>query len=307
MVREHSGEFKVMSFFKNSPDMNTIGTFVLLGYHLAMCGIVETVGNTDIVEGNLKLILGLIWSLILRYQIGRTNFPPKKLMLSWLQAALPDLHISNFTSDWNSGIALSVENCRTAMHAARDEFSVPMILTPEDLASHNLDELSGMTYLSYFMKDDSPGYKSTLSWVQKKLPQFNIRNFTTDWNDGLALCALVKAYGANVPDYTELKKDRSFWEQNIQHEIVAQKRCYSATRQCKTEHYAVQTVENIHELGWELLFHPPYLPDIAPSDFHLFRFLQHFLRTLAENLHAFMQLQPKRIDLSEVLTACTVS
>lgn len=63
-------------------------------------------GNTDIVEGNLKLILGLMWSLILRYQIGRTNFPPKKLMLSWLQAVLPDLHITNFTSDWNSGIAL---------------------------------------------------------------------------------------------------------------------------------------------------------------------------------------------------------
>ncbi|GIY41276.1 filamin-A [Caerostris darwini] len=200
------------------------------------------IGNTDIVEGNLKLILGLIWSLILRYQIGRTNFPPKKLMLSWLQAALPDLHIANFTSDWNSGIALSalldfckpgliphwrslsiknsVENCRSAMHLAQDEFSVPMILTPEDLASHNLDELSGMTYLSYFMKDDSPGYRATLTWVQKQLPQFNIRNFTTDWNDGLALCALVKAYGANVPDYTELKKERSFWEQNIQHGII---------------------------------------------------------------------------------------
>ncbi|XP_054721310.1 filamin-A-like [Uloborus diversus] len=200
------------------------------------------VGNTDIVEGNLKLILGLIWSLILRYQIGRTNFPPKKLMLSWLQAVLPDLHISNFTSDWNSGIALSalldyckpgsiphwkslsiknsVENCRTAMHLARDEFGIPMILTPEDLASHNLDELSGMTYLSYFMRDDSPGYKSTLSWVQKQLPMFNIQNFTTDWNDGLALCALVRAYGANIPEYTELKRERSFWEQNIQHGIL---------------------------------------------------------------------------------------
>lgn len=64
------------------------------------------IGNTDIVEGNLKLILGLVWSLILRYQIGRTNFPPKKLMLAWLRAVLPDLNISNFTSDWNSGVNL---------------------------------------------------------------------------------------------------------------------------------------------------------------------------------------------------------
>lgn len=42
-------------------------------------------GNVDIVNGNLKLILGLIWSLIVRYQIGRSKFPPKKLMLAWLK------------------------------------------------------------------------------------------------------------------------------------------------------------------------------------------------------------------------------
>ena len=39
----------------------------------------------DIVNGNLKLILGLIWSLIVHYQIGRSKFPPKKLMLAWLK------------------------------------------------------------------------------------------------------------------------------------------------------------------------------------------------------------------------------
>lgn len=44
-------------------------------------------GNVDIVNGNLKLILGLIWSLIVRYQIGRSKFPPKKLMLAWLRVS----------------------------------------------------------------------------------------------------------------------------------------------------------------------------------------------------------------------------
>ena len=42
-------------------------------------------GNTDIHNGNLKLILGLIWSLIAHYQLGASNFPPKKLMLAWLK------------------------------------------------------------------------------------------------------------------------------------------------------------------------------------------------------------------------------
>ena len=31
-----------------------------------------------------------------------------------------------------------------------------------------------------------------------------------------------------------------------------------------------QTVEKIEEMCWELLQHPPYSPDLAPSDFHLF-------------------------------------
>lgn len=65
------------------------------------------IGNVDIVNGNLKLILGLIWSLIVRYQIGRSKFPPRKLMLAWLQAALPQCKVANLTSDWNSGVLLS--------------------------------------------------------------------------------------------------------------------------------------------------------------------------------------------------------
>jgi hypothetical protein len=33
----------------------------------------------------VKLILGLIWCLIAHYQLGASNFPPKKLMLAWLK------------------------------------------------------------------------------------------------------------------------------------------------------------------------------------------------------------------------------
>lgn len=64
------------------------------------------------------------------------------------------------------------------MELARREFNVPVVLEPEYLASPFLDELSGMTYLSYFMKEHSPGYYATLKWVQNQIPERNVKNFT---------------------------------------------------------------------------------------------------------------------------------
>ena len=37
------------------------------------------------------------------------------------------------------------------------------------------------------------------------------------------------------------------------------------------------TRQKLLQLRWEVLIHPPYLPDTAPSDFHLFRSLQNSL------------------------------
>ncbi|GLH04451.1 Filamin-A [Gryllus bimaculatus] len=172
------------------------------------------IGNVDIVNGNLKLVLGLIWSLIVRYQIGRSKFPPKKLMLAWLKAVLPECRVTNFTTDWNSGVFL-VANCRRAMEAARRELGVPVVLQPEYLASPHLDELSGMTYLSYFMREGGPGYKATLRWVQSQLPDMHVRNFTRDWNDGTVLCSLVRSLGGPVPGFEQLQAESSHWESNL--------------------------------------------------------------------------------------------
>ncbi|GFX75128.1 mariner Mos1 transposase [Trichonephila clavipes] len=42
-------------------------------------------------------------------------------------------------------------------------------------------------------------------------------------------------------------------------------------------HTSIVTRHNLWELGWEVLMHPPYSPDLAPSDYHLFLTLQNFL------------------------------
>ena len=43
-------------------------------------------------------------------------------------------------------------------------------------------------------------------------------------------------------------------------------------------HVASTTLRTITELGWEVLPHPAYSPDVAPSDYHLFRSTEHRLR-----------------------------
>ncbi|CAG5127218.1 unnamed protein product, partial [Candidula unifasciata] len=196
------------------------------------------IGSEDIVNGSQKLILGLIWHLILRYQIGKTKFPPKKLMIAWLQAVIPECNITNFTSDWNDGVALHalieycqpglcpdwrnlsrnnrLNNCQNAMTLAHEKLNIPIVVRPEDFSSPHLDELSGMTYLSYYMNVDSPGYLATRREVRALLQQGTIDNFTTDWNDGRLLCTLVKSVGGEVAGWPNFSQDP---EQNLQHGI----------------------------------------------------------------------------------------
>ena len=73
-----------------------------------------TLDASDIVNGNLKLILGLIWTLVLKYTISppvmdagaETSMTPKQALLKWVQNKVPDIPIHNFSNDWNDGCAI---------------------------------------------------------------------------------------------------------------------------------------------------------------------------------------------------------
>ncbi|EFN75178.1 Histone-lysine N-methyltransferase SETMAR, partial [Harpegnathos saltator] len=42
-------------------------------------------------------------------------------------------------------------------------------------------------------------------------------------------------------------------------------------------HVSPMTRQKLLRLGWDVLVHPPYSPDLAPSDYHLFRALRNNL------------------------------
>ncbi|KAK4306993.1 hypothetical protein Pmani_021217 [Petrolisthes manimaculis] len=141
--------------------------------------------SSDIVDCKLKLILGLIWTLILNYSIsmpmwegedqvapGEKGPSPKQRLLHWIQSKLPDLPITNFTNDWNDGRAVgalvdsvaaglcpdwpdwvpadALKNATEAMNLADNWLGVPQLITPDEMVNPNCDEQSMMTYLSQY-------------------------------------------------------------------------------------------------------------------------------------------------------------
>lgn len=92
--------------------------------------------------------------------------------MHWIQSKVPDLPITNFTTDWTSGKAVgalvdavapglcpdwydwdpkdSIQNASEAMGLADDWLNIPQLIKPEEMVNPNIDEQSMMTYLSQY-------------------------------------------------------------------------------------------------------------------------------------------------------------
>uniref|UniRef100_A0A915KP50 Calponin-homology (CH) domain-containing protein n=1 Tax=Romanomermis culicivorax TaxID=13658 RepID=A0A915KP50_ROMCU len=152
------------------------------------------IDSSDIVDQRLKLILGLIWTLILKYSISMPIMAaedqkdvmqketPKQRLLSYIQAKIPSGGVTNFTSDWKDGRALgalvdscapglcpdwngwhqnyALQNTTEAMSLADDWLGVPKLIEPQEFINPNVDEMSMMTYLSQYsnakLKEGAP-------------------------------------------------------------------------------------------------------------------------------------------------------
>lgn len=66
----------------------------------------------DIIDGNMKLILGMIWTLILRFtiaDISEEGLSAKEGLLLWCQrktAPYKEVDVQDFTFSWMDGLAL---------------------------------------------------------------------------------------------------------------------------------------------------------------------------------------------------------
>ncbi|XP_061603064.1 utrophin isoform X1 [Cololabis saira] len=139
------------------------------------------IGGTDIVDGNRKLTLGLIWSIILHWQVKdimkdimsnlqQTN--SEKILLSWVRQctrSYPEVNVLNFTTSWADGLALNgilhhfrpdtfswdqvvrmspVERLSHAFTVAKDQLAIERLLDPEDVAVQLPDKKSIIMYVT---------------------------------------------------------------------------------------------------------------------------------------------------------------
>ena len=61
------------------------------------------------------------------------------------------------------------------------------------------------------------------------------------------------------------------------HPELVNRKCLLFHQDNARPHVYLMTRQKQLQLGWEVLIHPLYSPDIAPSDFHLYRSLQNSL------------------------------
>ncbi|XP_022091369.1 spectrin beta chain, non-erythrocytic 1-like [Acanthaster planci] len=140
----------------------------------------ENMGSHDITDGNHRLTLGLIWTIILRFQIQDISFEDednqetrsaKDALLLWCQmktAGYANVNIRNFTTSWRDGLAFNalihkhrpdliqyekltksnpIHNLNNAFNVAEQKLDLSKLLDPEDINVDHPDEKSIITYV----------------------------------------------------------------------------------------------------------------------------------------------------------------
>ncbi|KAM6910391.1 plectin isoform 2-T2 [Xenentodon cancila] len=135
--------------------------------------------NDDIADGNPKLTLGLIWTIILHFQISdiqvngqSEDMSAKEKLLLWSQRmtdGYQGIRCDNFTTSWRDGKLFNavihkhyprlidmgkvyrqtnLENLEHAFSVAEKDLGVTRLLDPEDVDVSHPDEKSIITYVS---------------------------------------------------------------------------------------------------------------------------------------------------------------
>ncbi|XP_050733296.1 alpha-actinin, sarcomeric-like isoform X1 [Eriocheir sinensis] len=137
-----------------------------------------SIGAEEIVDGNLKMTLGMIWTIILRFaiqDISVEEMTAKEGLLLWCQrktAPYKNVNVQNFHTSFKDGLAFCalihrhrpdlldysqlskddpLHNLNLAFDIAEKHLDIPRMLDPDDLVNTpKADERAIMTYVSCY-------------------------------------------------------------------------------------------------------------------------------------------------------------
>uniref|UniRef100_A0A7N6A4T6 Actinin alpha 4 n=1 Tax=Anabas testudineus TaxID=64144 RepID=A0A7N6A4T6_ANATE len=169
-----------------------------------------SIGAEEIVDGNAKMTLGMIWTIILRFAIQDISVEEtsaKEGLLLWCQrktAPYKNVNVQNFHISWKDGLAFNalihrhrpdlidydslrkddpVTNLNNAFEVAEKHLDIPKMLDAEDIVGTlRPDEKAIMTYVSCFYHAFS-GAQKLLEWIRRTIPWLENRTQEKTVND----------------------------------------------------------------------------------------------------------------------------
>ena len=127
---------------------------------------------------------------------------------------------------------------------------------------------------SWGSPSDPPNVTPKADLDQKKV----MLSIWWDWKGILHFEPLPPSRTINSDVYCEqLDKSKKEIEKKIRRELVNRRGVVFHPDNARP-HTSLKTQQKLRELDWDILPHLPYSLDLAPSDCHLFRSLEHYLR-----------------------------
>ncbi|CAH8481739.1 unnamed protein product [Schistosoma rodhaini] len=175
----------------------------------------ENIGAHDIVDGNARITLGLLWMIILRFQIQDIIFLEKvdplgiksdvqryskEALLLWCQlktSGYRNVDVQNFTTSWRDGLAFNalihrhrpdlvnfdelsvntpLQNLESAFIVAEKKLGISRLFDPEDIYVQQPDEKSIVTYVATY-------YHYFSKMKSETVRARRLEKFITYWRD----------------------------------------------------------------------------------------------------------------------------
>jgi len=200
-----------------------------------------SIGSEDIVDGNVKLTLGMIWTIILRFAINELSeegLSAKQGLLVWCQKKTKgyrNVHVQDFQDSFKDGLAFCAlihkhrpdlldfdslrkedarHNLDLAFDVAEKELGIPKLLDTDDIVNlPRPDERSVMTYVAAM-------YKVFSAYDKFEMAGQRVGKFVN----------FMKSLQDMIHDYEERAKALKEW-------IAASDAIYSREPECGEEDY----------------------------------------------------------------------